>query len=497
MQHPVKRKEKKPLPRRWLLAGLLAAALVLLALALFHDRLFPAPVQQLYPDPVAELPFETLAENPPEQLEAITVTHEDGHSYTLRYREGALLLEKEGALLDINDSLCADLLEAATTVSVENVVTRDGSEVAEHLSDMGLEPPQIAVQVRYTDGSEQTLHIGGSVPGTTYSYFRWSGDAGVYMCDAGIRETFAHTANRLLPVTQPRLTASLVDRLTIANAAGEMEMTLRRNASGESIGQLLQPVAYPMEGSAASALLTALENFRLGTLLGDGAADDYGFDAPLCTVDIHQQEGLYTRVNEAGELVVETTPAQQLRFVFGRADGEYFYTCLYEGQAYLVSRFLVEPMIAANSENLMTLHPADLGGWPAKIVVETDTGSLTAEIRQELRLQENGEPELNEDEEWIYDTIATLDGAPLPPQQAEALVARLKSLSFAGKVPQGWSPQGAAPRWQMQLTDGEGTLRTLTAYRMDAFSDAVAVDGVLLHYCYVEALAAALGELMP
>ncbi len=499
MQHPVKRKEKRPLSRRWLLAGLAVLALVLLGLVLLWPKLFPQPVGQLYPDPVAVLPYETLAENPPEQLDAVTVSHKGGETYTLRYREGALLLEKDDSLLDINDSLSADLLEAVTTIAVEDVVVKGGLTVAEHLSEMGLEPPQISVLARYTDGSEQSLAIGGGVPGTTYSYFRWSGDAGVYMCDAGITEVFSHTANQLLPVTQPQLTASLVNRLVIVNGAGEMELSLQRDVSGGSTGQLLSPVSYPMDGSAASALLTALENFRLGTLLGDAAAQQeaLGFDVPLCTVDIYQQEGLYTRINGAGELVVEKSPSQQLRFVFGRAEGEYFYTCAYEGQAYLVSRFLVEPMIAASPEGMMTQHPADLGVWPARIHVETEKGSLTVEMRQELRMQENGEPELNEDEEWIYDTFATLNGADMPAQQAEALVARLKAFSFAGQVPEGWSPEGLSPRWQMQLTGEDGTTRTLAAYRLDAFSDAVAVDGACLYYCHVEALAAALGEWMP
>lgn len=499
MQHPLKTKEKKTMPLKWLVLALLLAAVVLLAVLLVWPKLFPAPVTQLYPEPVPELPFETLQENDAEQLKSITVSHESGESYTLVYREGALLLEKEGALLDINDSLCADFLEAAATIAVENVVTRDSAEVAEHLSEMGLDDPRIAVEILYADGRENRLYIGGSVPNTTYSYFRWSGDEGIYMCDAGIGELFGHTANQLLPVTQPSLTPALVDRLTISNEAGETELTLKRNAAGDTSGQLLSPVCYPMDGSAAAALYTSLENFRLGTLLGDAAsqAETVGFDSPVCILDIHQQEGRYTRINDAGELVVETSPALQLRFVFGRTEGDYFYTCAYEGQAYLVSRFLVESMVNAAPETLQTTHPADMGGWPARIDVETEGGSLAVEIRQELRMQENGEPELNEDEEWIYDTIATLNGETLSAIKAEALVQRLRSLSFSGRLPDGWTAEGLVPRWKMTLTDPDGNTRTLTAYRLDAFSDAVAVDGTALHYCYVEALAAALGELIP
>lgn len=499
MEHPLKNKQRKPLRPAWLAVMLLAAALVLLALVLLWPRLFPTPVKQLYPDPVAVLPYETLHQNDTEQLSAITVEPLGGESYTLRHTGGTLLLETEEGLLDINDSLCASFLEATTTIAVENVVTRDATEVAEHLSDMGLEPPQITVRIAYTDGREELFHIGGNVPNTTYSYFRWSGDEGIYMCDAGIPELFSYTANQLLPFSQPTLISSLVDRLTIANEAGQLELSLRRDSLGNTAGQLHSPISYPINNDSAAALYTALENFRLGTLLGDAAAlsGELGFDAPVCTVDIHQQEGMFTRINEEGQLVVENTPAQQLRFVFGRPEDEYFYTCAYEGKAYLVSRFLVEGLVAAAPEALLTAHPADLGGWPAQIALETPSGSLTVTVRQELRLQENGEPEENEDGEWIYDTIATLDGQPLPAQQAEALVKRLRALSFSGRLPEGWSPGEAAPRWKLTLTDADGNARTLAAYRLDAFSDAVTVDGVALHYCYVEALDAALGELKP
>ncbi len=499
MQHPPKIKEKKSLSVRWLLLGLAVAAVAVFAAVRLMPVLFPAPSGQRFPDPEPNLTYETLAVHEPDQLSSVTIAHQDGESYTLRYQSGALFLEQDGELLDINDSLCADLLEAVTTIAVEDVVTREAAEVAEHLPDMGLEPPRTTVTVRYGDGGEQTLYIGANVPNTTYSYYRWSGDGGVYMCDAGVAEIFAYTANRLLPVTQPSFENSLVDGMTITNAAGTLEISLHMDASGTATGSLLSPVAYPLSGDAATALINSLENFRLGTLLGDAAApgNDYGFDSPLCTVDIHQGEGMFTRINDEGQLVVEEAQPQQLRFVFGRAEGEYFYTCAYEGRAYLVSRFLVEPLIAATSDSLMTSHPADLGSWPKRIEVETDKGAFTVEIAQNLRLQENGEPELNEDEEWIYDTTATLNGETMAAEQAEALINRLAQLSFAGSVPEGWLPGETPPRWTIRLTAANGTLRTLTAYRLDAFSDAVSVDSVILHYCYIEALESALGDLMP
>lgn len=499
MQHPLKKKERKPVSIRWLLLILLGAAALAAAVVLLVPVLFPAPVGQLYPDPEPVLNFETLQVSEPEQLHSITVSHLDGESYTLRYQEETLLLEMDGQLWDINDSLSADLLEAATTIAVEDVVTKDSSEVAQYLPDMGLEPAQITVKVCYADGRAEVLSIGNNVPNTTYSYYRWSGDNGIYMCDAGVAEIFAYTARRLLPVEQPRLVNSLVNRLVIENEHGRMELTLNLGADGETTGTLLSPVSYPMAADEASGLMTSLENFRLGTPMGDAAmlTQEYGFEAPACTVDIHQKEGLFTRINDAGEMVVETMPAQQLRLVFGREEGEYFYTCAYEGQAYLVSRFLVEPLITAAPDKLTTHHPANIGSVPTGIQVETQNGSFVVEITQTLRLMENGQVETDEDGNWLYDTVATKDGETVPVETADAFVSRLNALGFSGSVPEGWSPGDGEPRWRIRLTAADGTVRTLTAYRLDAFSDAVAVDDTVLHYCYTEALATALGEWMP
>lgn len=35
------------------------------------------------------------------------------------------------------------------------------------------------------------------MPDTTYHYYRWSGDSGVYMCDSGTYEAFEYTAQML------------------------------------------------------------------------------------------------------------------------------------------------------------------------------------------------------------------------------------------------------------------------------------------------------------
>ena len=123
--------------------------------------------------------------------DTITVCHQDGETYTLQYRDGELYLTGNSDSTEIvNESYTEEILEAATLVAVQDTVASDVSEVSGYLADMGLQPPQITVRVTYADGRVVNLQLGKQVPETTYYYYRWSGDNGVYMCDNGVYEAF-------------------------------------------------------------------------------------------------------------------------------------------------------------------------------------------------------------------------------------------------------------------------------------------------------------------
>ena len=52
-------------------------------------------------------------------------------------------------------------------------------------------------------------------------------------------------------------------------------------------------------------------------------------------------------------------------------------------------------------------------------------------------------------------------------------------------------PEDETPRWRIVLTT-----REIAAYRLDAFSDALAVDGVAIHYVHEEAIDLILADLL-
>lgn len=455
--------------------------------------------QQLKPS--ASLPYRILHTAEKDALSSITVTHYDDEPYTLLYENEWLSLKREGGTpVRIGEAYMQKILEAATVIAIEDTVTPNANEVQAHLVDMGLEPPRITVQIRYTNGHMDTLSFGDRVHGTTYYYYRWSGNEGIYMCDEGLYEAFEYTANNLLPVQQPLIEKSLVDKISIqTQGQDEMEITFATSTDGITSGMLLHPYAYPLDHQAAETLLSAVADFRLGTLLGENSAinhAEYGFDDPLAVVKIHQKSGAFGEIDETGALATYTADEQTVLFMLGRAEGDYFYTCLYEGKNYLVSKFLVEPFIKATEENVITRHPADMGADPVA-ALQMQIGGTVLDIRRQRteRVLPNNQLDTDAQGNILYDINVTINGKAVSEEAFDALMERLKAMEVSDEAPVEYSVGSGAPRWQMTLTTQTGASRTLSAYTLDSFFDALAVDGVVRHTVQAESLEIALADI--
>ena len=487
MQHPPKKQKKKRL------ALLLpVAAVVLLALAAALLYLLPqiqkqhpgksAPIEIIQPD------FRTLEIRDAKELDTVTVFPSASGSYTLRMLDGKLHLLSDGEPMPVSATYADELLEVFTHIVAQETVTEDVSEVQEHLSDMGLMPPKAKAVIRYQDGSEATIEVGSAVPNTTYAYYRWSGDKGVYMCDVGVAEAFALTQNHLLPVSQAEVVPALVTELSLTNAYGQSRFRF-----GGLSGRLTEPFAYPLSAEASDRLLQSLQDFRLGThqaLLTEENRAFYGFDQPLCTIEFKQQAGYANQIDASGALVSVQTPAQSVRYVIGRAEGDFFYTCEYEGSCYFVSRFLAEPLVNANTDRLITQTPAAVDtGSLAGFVLSTPKGDVEVEVLRSERVLPNNELATDEYGRPVYDTLTFINGQQAAPEMLEELCDRLNTLSAAGRIPETFDLQESdALRWSLTLETTDGIKRIIEAYRMDAFSDALMVDGTLRHYVHSDAI---------
>ena len=117
-------------------------------------------------------------------------------------------------------------------------------------------------------------------------------------------------------------------------------------------------------------------------------------------------------------------------------------------------------------------------------------------ISRAERVLPNNAIETDTDGQTVYDTSVTLNGEPVGEDVFDALAARLRALNVSGSLPPDWAlPEGAQPRWRIVLVTEDGARRVVEAYRMDAFADALYVDGVALHYAHAEAIDLALGDL--
>lgn len=479
MQHPAKKNIRKR--NKALIASALCLALVLAAAFVL---LLPA-IEQRYPakPPVSanEPTLQTLYTRSAEEVERIFL-----NGFVLCQKNGELMLEKENGPVSIDEAYAADLMELATLVAAQDTVAASVLEVEDHLAEMGLDPAQQQMRVHYTDGTETLLEIGAPIPNTPYFYFRFSETDGIYMADSGMTDTLGLTSKRLLPVIQPDLTASLVDGLSITNASGQ---SIYAFAGGTS-GALLSPLVYPISDDTAQALLTALDSFRLGTKEADATAENcqmYGMNDPLCVLDIHQQSGTMATVGTDGALKMVEAPEKELRFVIGREEGEFFYTCEYDGSIYLISRFLAETLVKADWKTLLSRTPANMGdALIDSICIETEQGTLDYQITRKEKVLANNELELDENGIPVYETSVRKNGQACSQEELNELLDRLNSLTAAGTMP-GEQSVLEEPRWRITLS-AEGETRVLEGFKLDAFSDALAVNGTAVHYLHSDAI---------
>lgn len=497
MQHPQKKKafeKQNPNKRRhlalWLTLGFLILAGALLALVPVITQRWPA--QKTLPIPTNRIASADLGQYEADTLESITLTQEGGERYRLVMREGALCLDKDGKETAIVDTLSTQIINAATVLHAENTVAQNVSQVREYLPEMGLSPALLTAQVRYTDGTEYTLSFGVAAPETTQHYYRVSGNDGVYLCDLSTYELFSYSADMLLPIEQPTLVGNLIDHLTLRSGDEPLEINLSTDAAGNTCGALAAPFIYPLDSDAAQALITACENLRLGTKLSemtDEAYAAYGFDEPTLTIEIHQTQGMQNTTNAEGQLVSQERAEARFQLTVGAAEGDFFYYVQYESRAYLVNRVLLSAFLDASADSLITRYPANMNGAElSSVTLQTGSAVYELHITRTERVLENNQLETDQNGNLVYDLSITLGDRTLSAEAYETFTDALTTLSVSGDLKPAERGVSGTPRWQLTLTTVDGKTRTLAGYPLDAFHDALAVDGVARHYLISETL---------
>lgn len=486
MQHPPKKLPKRKKTR--LLAALVILVLVLaVALVLLLPVIREAYQRQTLDYEIAENTVRMLDTRDAAQIERVTLYPDGQSGYTLHMQNGVLMLVRNGSLTAIAEDYQKEILKAVTEISVQNTVSEDASAVREHLEAMGLAAPQCKAVVAYADGRQEIFEVGAQIPGGVDYYFRWSGAEGVYTCHSGVLEALSTAPNLLIPFEQPVIYGALVERVSVENAHGTCTVAFEQDGSAS----LTSPVRYPVTNETAQTMLTAAQNVRLGAYeaeLTDANRALYGFEAPLCTIRIAQAKGTAGVIADDGTLAEMVIPAQELCFVIGREEGEFFYTCAYQEQVYLVSRFLLKTLTELDYQSLLTRSPAAAGqNQLCGALFETPKKTVDIQITRTESVLANNELELDEEGNIVYLTSLSVNGQDMPPELLDELEKRLNGLTVEGDIPAGAVIE-SEPSWRVTLHLEGGRTRVLEGFRMDVFSDAVAVDGVMLHYVHNEAI---------
>ena len=151
---------------------------------------------------------------------------------------------------------------------------------------------------------------------------------------------------------------------------------------------------------------------------------------------------------------------------------------------YLLSRFLLETLVNVNARELVTRMPAATGdALLSDIVFETPDQTIEVRITRTESVLANNELEMDAEGNIVYQTTTEINGREVPQEQLDELLKRLSNFTVEGDIPANAQAE-TAPRWRLTLVEENGRTRVLEGYRLDVFSDAVAVNGVMRHYVY-------------
>ncbi len=501
-----KKKTRKPMRRRrmWCISGIGVLLLLGLSIGLLYPAILRSQTSSI------EIPSKTatkeiLYTSDVADVESITVMQRDGETYTLVNREDSLYLLIDDEERIINQTYSATILSTVTLISVEDTVSKTLAEVEEYLPDMGLVDPALIVETTFSDGRIETMTIGDTVPLTTYYYYQWSGKDGIYMCNLSIAELFWMPQNQLLPMDQPTFASTLIDRVTMDYGDDNIiDMTFTTDDLGLISGMMQSPVVYPMDATASENLLLQIEQFSLGSYEGlatEESMEAYGLNDPFVTLTVHQQAGAYNAVDEEGQLIAQVIEEQEITLVVGSVINEHYYSCQYLDSIYLISGVWFSILLDKEPDDYVTLTPLNLGNAAiSSMVFQIGEGALDIRVSYTEEVLENNELALDEDGNILYNVTATCNGEEMTEDEMYSLFVRLQSFQVRGNMEDldaTFTTTNRVPRWQLTLVTVGGTTRTVSAYTVDYYTDALVVDGVLMHYADVQQIEIALAEWMP
>ena len=476
----VKKKKPRNLSRGWLLS----CALVLLVGVWCAFGLLSRS------EPVVEAHDHdhsgTLAAYEAAQVTRLAVTLRNGDSWSaVQGAEGSLTLEDDPTY-EVSATTATKLLESASTITYQEVLTENAAAYADRLADFGLDTPRVVLDITYSDGARWVVRIGDalSLDENNAYYMTVDGDERLFALDRGSAEAMMVERELLHPVTQPTLHKSRFDRITFADGAGNVlaEWALQGDIGGNAQDRwmLTAPVQYPADGEAISKLQTNLENLRLGAYVGNATPENLaacGFDAPRLMLEVHMAAGSIGTTGLDGVYTVTDWPEESFVLTVGGAKNDNVDYVRVGEQIYISSHYSLE--VFMDMEPLTTLSrytvPVALGNLRQLSIRQGDVERVYTVERTE-QVAENNELVTDSEGNVLYDLRCTLNGGKIGYAAFEAAYNELLKVTVSGVLPDGWAAE-EAPHTAYVFEAVTGEKYTLELVRFDALHDAVLLDG--------------------
>ena len=437
-----------------------------------------------------------LATYSPNSVERITIFPKGMQHYSFIAKDNHLFLEHGEAILAIDPLFESSLIKAVSEITVKEKVSDNLDN--EQITAMGLDAPLSNIFVDYKDGSKISFTIGEVVPHLGYHYFISSIDSAVYYYNKGMAELFFKEKESFLPVENIPIDISLLSHLRIENKENPLEIAFTKNSTGQAMGELVFPFYYPVDSEITANILSALDQFFLGTYRGkitDENREQLGFNSPLATFYISQNAGASYNDDANGVFTEKNKQSEEIKLIIGKKQGEHYYTCAYNNSYYDINAYLFNSLLSLTPENCLSKNPFNMGETLFnRITFEMGNTILDFKFVHTEKVLSNNQLALDEKGNVILETTASLNGTNIPTKQLTAFLERLNEFTVTDLLPDSFIPSNSLPRWKLTLQTYTGKTRTIIAYSMDAFSDALVVEEIFQQYSDKEAISLVFSE---
>ena len=423
-----------------------------------------------------------------EDLDTLTVTLRNGETWTAKRQEDNTLLIRDGEdRWQADENLGERLLDAAVNLTYEDILTEDRGEWEPEKQDFGLDEPLITAEIRFTDGTGVTVHIGGSADpdNDAFHYMVAEGDGRLYAVSAGTVEELSVERQLLRAVPHLTIRGVLLDSISVSDAEGgtlaawELRGQVTDRDAAEN-WKITAPFTYPADYDAIKNLKDSAENLRLGTFVRKAEEtdrDEYGFAAGKA-LTLHMAPGSTGTVSGSGVYDVTDWDERTITLAIGNAKSDMVDYVLYDGNIYTMSHFSLGVFTEADVLSTAARYPAatPLNSLESLLLEREGQESVHYAVSRTDAGEEAGEGG-----EAAEETARCLrNGEEIPWETFSAAYERLLTVTVSGRLPEGFTPGEAHTKYTFRTVSGGTHTVELSDY--DGIHDAVTLDGDTLFY---------------